>query len=103
MPAFIYSYLRVQDICPNRNSAERCMRKVVLGKKNWMFIESPTASKSMGILYSFVQTCRAMKIDPQKYLEDIFRRLLSHPHDNLRGLLPNQLQKTQKRSYGIIV
>jgi len=31
------------------------MRKVVLGKKNWMFVGSPKAGKSMAVLYSFVR------------------------------------------------
>ena len=57
------------------------------------FIGSATAGKSMGILYSFVQTCRALKVDPQKYLEDIFRRLPGHPHKNLNELLPDQWKK----------
>lgn len=90
-------YLTDPNIRIDNNAAERSMRKVVLGKKNWMFIGSPTAGKSMGILYSFVQTCRAMKVDPQKYLEDIFRRLLVHPHNNLRELLPDQWQKEQQK------
>ena len=91
-------YLTDPSLRIDNNSAERCMRKIVLGKKNWMFIGSPTAEKSMGVLYSFVQTCRSMKIDPQKYLEDIFRRLQGHPHKNLRELLPDQWQKEQEKS-----
>ena len=90
-------YLSDPNLRIDNNSAERAMRKVVLGKKNWMFIGSPTAGKSMGILYSFVQTCRAMKIDPQKYLEDIFKKLQGHPHNNLRELLPDQWQKKEAK------
>ena len=74
------------------------MRKVVLGKKNWMFVGSPKAGKSMAVLYSFVQTCRALKIDPQAYLEDIFRRLPGHPHKNLRELIPDQWAKAKTRN-----
>jgi transposase len=80
----------------DNNAAERSIRKITLGRKNWMFIGSPTAGKSMGVLYSFVQTCRAMNIDPQKYLEDIFRRLMSHPHNTLHELLPGQWLEKQK-------
>ncbi|HJO91937.1 MAG TPA: IS66 family transposase [Victivallales bacterium] len=92
-------YLTDPNIRMDNNAAERSMRKIVLGKKNWMFIGSPTAGKSMGILYSFVQTCRVMKIDPQKYLEDVFRRLQGHPHQNLRELLPDRWtqEKTVKK------
>ena len=95
-------YLADPNISVDNDSAERCMRKVVLGKKNWMFIGSPTAGKSMGVLYSFVQTCRSMKIDPQKYLEDIFRGLQGHPHNNLRELLPDQWQKENKKKLSLM-
>lgn len=89
-------YLDDANVRMDNNSAERAVRKVILGRNNWLFIGSPTAGKSMGILYSFVQSCRAMKIDPQKYLEDVFRRFNSHPHKNLRELLPDQWKKAQQ-------
>jgi len=83
-------YLDDSNLKMDNNAAERSMRKIVIGKKNWMFVWSPNAGKSMAILYSFVQTCRIMKINPQEYLEDIFRRLQSYPHKNLMELLPDQ-------------
>jgi len=63
-------------------------------KKNWMFAGSPKAGESMAILYSFVQTCRALKINPNEYLEH-FKRLPSHPHKNLHELLPDQWKKVK--------
>ncbi len=86
-------YLDDPNIKIDNNSGERIVRKVVIGKKNWMFVGSPKAGGSMAILYSFVQSCRALNIDPQKYLEDIFKRLPSHPHKNLAELLPEQWKK----------
>jgi transposase len=91
-------YLDDPNIQIDNNAAERSIRKIVLGRKNWMFVGSPKAGKSMAILYSFVQTCRALKIDPQAYLEDIFRRLQGHPHKNLRELLPDQWAKANLNS-----
>lgn len=75
------------------NTAERAVRKLVIGRKNWLFVGSPRSGEAMANLFSLVQTCRAIKIDPQAYLEDIFKRLLSHPHDKLRELLPDQWKK----------
>ncbi len=83
-------YLDDPNICMDNNSAEREMRKIVIGKKNWMFVGSEKAGNSMAMLYSFVQTCRNMKINPHEYLEDIFRRLMSHPHGRMHELLPDQ-------------
>ena len=72
------------------NTAGRGLRKVVIGRKNWMFVGSPKAGESMAALFSLVQTCRTMGIGPQEYLEDIFNRLLSHPYNRLEELLPDQ-------------
>lgn len=91
-------YLDDANIYIDNNAAERAMRKIVLGRKNWMFVGSEKAGKSMAVLYSFVQTCRILKIDPQAYLEDVFRKLLSHPHKNLRELLPDQWAKNKANS-----
>jgi hypothetical protein len=77
----------------DNNTAERGVRKIVIGRKNWLFVGSPRSGKAMANLLSLVQTCRAMKIDPQAYLEDIFRRLPAHPHKNLYELLPDQWAK----------
>ncbi|MCP4343974.1 MAG: IS66 family transposase, partial [Desulfobacterales bacterium] len=86
-------YLDDPNIRMDNNSAEREMRKIVIGKKNWMFVGSEKAGNSMAMLYSLVQTCRNMTINPQEYLEDMFRRLLSHPHSRMHELLPDQWKK----------
>ena len=87
-------YLDDPNIKIDNNSGERAIRKVVIGKKNWMFVGSPKAGESMAILYSFVQSCRAINIDPHKNLMDVFKRLNSHPHKNLTELLPVQWKIT---------
>jgi hypothetical protein len=74
----------------DNNPAERGLRKHVLGRKNWLFVGSPKAGEAMAALLSLVQTCRAMKIDPQEYLTDIFTRLLDHNSQRLQELLPDQ-------------
>lgn len=79
------SYARMDN-----NTAERGVRKLVIGRKNWLFVGSPRSGKAMANLLSLVQSCRAMKIDPQAYLEDIFKKLPSYPHKSLRELLPDQ-------------
>lgn len=83
-------YLNHSDARMDNNIAENGVRKVVIGRKNWLFVGSKKSGEAMANLLSLVQSCRAMKINPQDYLEDIFKRLLSHPHKNLRELLPDQ-------------
>jgi len=50
----------------------------------------------MANLLSLVQSCRAMNINSQEYLEDIFKRLSAHPHKNLQELLPDQWAANKK-------
>jgi transposase len=77
----------------DNNTAERGVRKIVLGRKAWLFFGSPRSGKAMANLFSLVQSCRAMNIDPQAYLEDVFRKLPAYPHKNLQDLLPDQWAK----------
>ncbi|HBM16523.1 MAG TPA: hypothetical protein DD381_09320 [Lentisphaeria bacterium] len=58
----------------------------------------PESRKIHGCALFFCQTCRTLKIDPQAYLEDIFRRLPGHPHKNLRELIPDQWAKAKTRN-----
>jgi transposase len=89
-------YLTHPDARMDNNIAENGMRKLVIGRKNWLFVGSKRSGKAMANLLSLVQTCRAMKIDPQKYLEDIFKRLPGHPHKNLQELLPDRWAAAQQ-------
>jgi transposase len=74
----------------DNNVAERAVRSVVLGRKNWLFVGSEAGGKAAAIILSLVQTCRALKINPRDYLEDVMRRLMSYPSQRLHELLPNQ-------------
>jgi len=91
-------YLDDPNIRMENNTAERSLRKIVLGRVNWMFVGSEKGGKAAANLFSLVQTCRAMNIDPHKYLEDLFRRLLSHPANRLHEFLPDQWLILQTKS-----
>ena len=51
---------------------------------------SEEGGKAAAVLTSLIQTCRALKVNPQEYLEDVMRRLMSHPSNRLEELLPDQ-------------
>ena len=87
------SYLDHSDARMENNVSERALRKLVIGRKNWLFIGSKDAGKSTAALLSLVQTCRALNINPQDYLEDVFRRMLDHPAKKLEEFLPDRWQE----------
>ena len=90
-------YLTNPDIRMDNNPAERALRKVCIGKKNWMFVGSLTGGNTAAVLFSLVQTCRALEINPREYLEDIYTRLLDHPAKKLDELLPDQWKLLRDR------
>lgn len=76
----------------DNNVAERAVRSVALGRKNWLFVGSEAGGRAAAVILSLVQTCRALKINPREYLEDVMRRLMSHPFNRLHELLPDDWQ-----------
>jgi hypothetical protein len=74
----------------DNNVAERAIRPLAIGRKNWLFFGSEDGGEAGAILLSFVQTCRGLRINPREYLEDIFRRLMGHNAQKLEELLPDQ-------------
>jgi transposase len=97
-PANFRHYLTDPNLRLDNNTAERALRKLTIGRKNWLFVGSPRAGEAMAALLSLVQTCRALAIDPQTYLEDTFRRLLDHPANRLAELLPDRWQAARTGS-----
>lgn len=91
-------YLDDPNLHLDNNTAERGIRKLTIGRKNWMFVGSPAAGESMAALLSLVQTCRALDVNPQAYLEDLFLRLLDHPAKRLDEFLPDRWQQLRREA-----
>ena len=85
----------------DNNVAERAIRPLTIGRKNWLFFGSEDGGEAGAILLSFVQTCRGLGINPREYLEDIFRRLMGYNVQKLEELLPDRwllTKNTQNKS-----
>lgn len=74
----------------DNNIAERAVRPLAIGRKNWLFLGSEEGGEAAGVILSLVQTCRALNINPREYLEDVMRRFLSHNSQKLEELLPDK-------------
>lgn len=74
----------------DNNVAERAIRPLAIGRKNWLFVGNKKGGDAAGIIYSLIQTCRGMGINPREYLEDVMRRLMGHPANKVQELLPDQ-------------
>jgi len=84
------NYLYYPDLRMDNNTAERSLRKLVLGRKAWLFVGSERAGHAAAALLSLAQTCRAMNINTQDYLEDLFTRMSET--DDLEQFLPDRWQ-----------
>ena len=74
----------------DNNVAERALRPIALGRKNWLFVGNEQSGEAAANILSLVQSCRALDINAREYLEDVMRRLMSHPAKKLKELLPNE-------------
>ncbi len=83
-------YAEDGDLEIDNNGAERSVRGLAVGRKNWLFFGSDNGGQTAAVLTSFITTCKRLDIDPFAYLRDIFERLSSHPQNRLAELLPDQ-------------
>lgn len=81
----------------DNNVAERAVRPLTIGRKNWLFLGSEEGGEAAGVILSLVQTCRSLNVNPREYLEDVLRRLLSHSYQKLEELLPDQWVKAKSQ------
>jgi len=77
----------------DNNVAERAVRPLAIGRKNWLFVGSVTGGTATAIILSIVQTCRGLNINPYEYLADILPRFMSHSSHKLYELLPDNWQR----------
>ena len=68
--------------------SERALRPIAIGRSNWMFFGSDGGGHTGAILYSLVASCKANRVHPYHYLEDVYTRLpLIREHAALLPLL----------------
>jgi transposase len=78
------------DLEIDNNGAERSLRGVAVGRKNWLFFGSDNGGRTAAVLTSLIATCKRLAVDPFTYLRDLFERISSHPKSRLPELLPDQ-------------
>jgi len=72
----------------DNNAAERAIRALVLGRRNYLFAGSDAGGETAARLYSLIGTCRLNGLDPHSYLRHVIERIASHPITRIQELLP---------------
>jgi transposase len=82
------NYLRDGVLDIENNAAARAMRSVVRGRKNYLFTGSHHGAENAAVIYSLIETCKALKINTFEYLTDVLKRLPSTLNRNIATLIP---------------
>ena len=72
----------------DNNAAERALRAVALGRKNYLFCGSDEGGERAAAIYSLIGTAKLNGIDPEAYLRYVIGRIAEHPANQLDALLP---------------
>lgn len=95
--AFNYALNRWEALCRytqdgrleiDNNIAERSIRGIGTGRRNYLFFGSDNGGERAAIIYSLVESCKLNHIDPQRYLHYVLERIADHPINRVAELLP---------------
>jgi transposase len=81
-------FLNDGRLCMSNNAAERELRAVAVGRKNWTFAGSDEGGRRAAAIYTLIQTAKLNDIDPQAWLADVLARLPDHPAKCIGDLMP---------------
>ena len=81
-------YLKNGFLELDNNTAERSMRPIALGRKNYLFMGSERGGKSAAIAYTLIETAKLNGVDPQAWLTDTLGRIADHKISKLDELMP---------------
>jgi transposase len=72
----------------DNNAAERALRAVTLGRKNYLFAGSDAGGERAAVIYSLIGTAKLNGLDPEAYLREVLTRIADHPINRIEELLP---------------
>lgn len=77
----------------DNNAAERALRLVAVGRKNWMFAGSKRGAQAAAVFYSLIESARRNGLNVFEYLRDVLERLPAHPITRISEFLPDNWKK----------
>jgi len=83
-------------VCLSNNAAERAVRGIAVGRRNWTFAGSDEGGRRAAAVYTLIETCKLNDVDPQAWLADILARLPDHPAKRIDELLPWAWKKARQ-------
>jgi transposase len=96
--AALHRYLEAGCLAIDNNAAERAIKNVVIGRKNYLFCGSDEGGRTAATIYSITVTCKRLGLDPFRYLRDVLAAVSTHPAKDLDQLLPDRWAAEQNKS-----
>jgi hypothetical protein len=72
----------------SNNAAERAIRPLALGRKNYLFAGSDAGGQGAALMYTLIETAKMNDVDPEAWLADVISRIADHPINRIDELLP---------------
>jgi transposase len=87
------TYVTQGFLAIDNNAAERALKRVAIGRKNWLFAGHDAAAESHARLWSLIASCERHAIDPQRYLTSVLAKIGQTPAAEMNQFLPDVWKK----------
>ncbi|MFN0134569.1 MAG: IS66 family transposase [Phycisphaerae bacterium] len=87
--AALHVYTTQGFLAIDNNAAERALKRVALGRKNWLFAGHDAAAENHARLWSLIASAERHAVDPQRYLTSVLAKLGATPQEELAQFLPD--------------
>jgi len=85
-------FLEQPEIPLDNNLAENSIRPVALGRKNWLFSDTPKGAHATAALFSLVESAKVNGLNPNEYLKTLFERFpYAETDEDIKALLPHRI------------
>ena len=81
-------FLEDGRVAIDNNAAERAMRPIGIGRKNWLFAGADTGAETLARAMTLIETAKLNGIDPQAWLADTLARIPDYKINRVDDLLP---------------
>lgn len=75
-------------LCMSNNAAERAVRGIAVGRRNWTFCGSDSGGHRAAAMFTLIETCKLNDVDARAWLADVLARIADHPASKVVDLLP---------------
>ncbi|QDS98800.1 Transposase IS66 family protein [Adhaeretor mobilis] len=77
----------------DNNASERTLKRVAIGRKNWLFAGNDAAAENHARLWSLIVSCEQHKVDPQRYLTSVLAKIGTTHNGDLKQFLPDEWKR----------